>query len=93
MTVIGMKFSPRMTSRFNMSNRIKQTVVQEKFLVSTVEIETIWGSSRMEYETMVFHCNASGEVTDRMELYCNRYSFLQDAHEGHEATVLMYQNK
>jgi len=82
-----------MTSRFNMSNRIKQTVVQEKFLVSTVEIETIWGSSRMEYETMVFHCNASGEVTDWMELYCDRYSNLQTAIEGHEATVLMYQNK
>jgi hypothetical protein len=76
-----------------MSNRIKQTVVNKKFLVSTVEIETIWGSSRMEYETMVFHCNAAGEVTDWIELYCNRYSFLQDAIEGHEATVLMYQNK
>jgi hypothetical protein len=76
-----------------MSNRIKQTVVNKMFLVSTVEIETIRWRSPGEYETMVFHCNAAGEVTDWIELYCNRYSFLQDAHEGHEATVLMYQNK
>jgi hypothetical protein len=82
-----------MTSRFNMSNILKQTVVQEKYLVSTIELGRYFGGSSMEYETMVFHCNAAGEVTDWIELYCNRYSFLQDAIEGHEATVLMYQNK
>ena len=41
---------------------------------------------------MVFSCDADGEVTDWRELYCDRYTILQAALEGHEAVVFKYQN-
>lgn len=58
-----------------MKNIIKKN--GKHYLVSTVDtFDNGW-------ETMVFLCDADGEVADWAELACNRYSDREEADTGH----------
>lgn len=67
---------------------LKQTIVGGKFKVSTVQLPLPYG---LEYETMVFPCDARGNVIDWSEDYCDRYKTEEQALEGHASTVKEYE--
>lgn len=67
-----------------MNNRMLAcTIVNNKYLVSTVAL--MFGDK--VYETMVFHCDVNGRVTDWMELDCEQYNAANTAMDGHQAMV------
>jgi hypothetical protein len=57
------------------------------FLVSTVELGG-WGQG---YETMVFRSDTDGEVSDWMDLACDRYDTHEEALRGHRAMTRDFQ--
>jgi len=63
-----------------MRMNIGRTIVGEKFLVSTVDA---WGT----IETMVFECDAAGEVSSWTEKDCRRYASIGAARKGHKEMV------
>lgn len=78
-------------------NMVDRTVVNAKYVVSTVRLA---GADRMPdiyggriFETMVFHSDANGNVTDWIELDCNRYSSIEAARMGHNDMVLNWTNR
>ena len=80
-------------------NQIDRTVVNNKYVVSTVRLPGYELAPRLYdelgggYETMVFHCDADGIVTDWLELDCRRYRSLEAARAGHDGVVLDWINK
>lgn len=83
---------------------IEKTVIADPrddasfLLVSTVRLfnrddgllplyESLLGNSH-PYETMVFKCNADGEVSSWAEQYAKRYLYEEEAAEGHDKVVL-----
>ena len=80
-------------------NVIDRTVVNNKYVVSTVSLPGYELAPRLYdelgggYETMVFHCDADGIVTDWLELDCRRYRSHQAARAGHNDVVLDWINK
>ena len=72
-------------------NMIDRTVVNNKYVVSTVRLPLIFDGE--EFETMVFHCDEQGTVTDWLELDCRRYHSVEAARDGHNDVVLDFLTK
>jgi hypothetical protein len=60
-------------------------------VVSTVQLPLLWG--RVEFESMTFAADVDGEITDWLELSCNRYSTVEHAMEGHADMVQEWYNE
>ncbi len=60
-------------------------------VVSTVLLPHLWG--RVEYETMTFAADEAGEITDWLELDCDRYYTPEQAVEGHADVVAKWYNE
>lgn len=77
-----MDISPAMT---RIQNRVGD------LLVSTVRLSEpwlYWGvGEQLWYETMVFRVSDDGDIDYRGDLYCARYSSLEEAQEGHDDVV------
>ena len=65
---------------------IARTLVAKKYIVSTVDLGRF-------YETMVFHADKNGEVTDWMDLDCARYPSQGFAEAGHRRIVAKWRKK
>ena len=82
-----------------MANVIERTVVNNRYVVSTVRLPgfelapDLYNELGGEFETMVFPCDEQGNVTDWMELTCRRYRSVADARAGHNDVVLDWINK
>ena len=78
---------------------IDRTVVNNKYLVSTVRLPGYELATRLYdelgggFETMVFSCDEQGKVKDWIELDGRRYRSLKDAQTGHDDVVLEWINK
>lgn len=60
-------------------------------VVSTVLLPHMW--DRVEYETMTFAADEAGEITDWLELDCDRYYTPEQAVEGHADVVAKWYNE
>lgn len=58
-------------------------------LISTVHLD--WGHYE-EIETMIFECDADGNVENWSELYCQRYFSDEEAIEGHALILQKVRN-
>jgi hypothetical protein len=58
----------------------------DNYMVSTVRLGSFYGDDDM-YETMVFDCDDSGNITTYTDLLCNRYANPDAAEKGHQAVV------
>ena len=81
----------------NNPNIIDRTVVNSKYVVSTVRLA---GADRtpdlyggLIFETMVFTCDEQGTITDWLELDCQRYRTLDEARTGHSDMVQNWTNR
>ena len=60
------------------------------YWVSTVDLgldHSFGEGPPLYWETMIFQCDESGEVSDWGKLYCDRYSSKADAEIGHAFAV------
>jgi hypothetical protein len=77
-------------------NIIDRTVVNGKYLVSTVRLA---GTLRLDlytghiFETMVFASDAEGDVTNWQELDSQRYRTIDEARIGHNDMVQSWTDK
>lgn len=69
-----------------MKMNIGRTIVASKYIVSTVDA---WGA----IETMVFECDAQGNVTNFLELDARRYTTYEEAKAGHKHMVETWERK
>ena len=72
--------------------KVAKTVLKNGVVVSTVKLHVDHGhgGTPMWYETMVFACDKSGDVTDWVDLYCKRYTTEDEAKTGHEYVILLF---
>lgn len=83
----------------NNPNIIDRTVVNNKYVVSTVLLAGydaapwLFDDHGGGFETMVFPCDEQGTVTDWMELDCRRYHSVEAARDGHNDVVLDFLTK
>lgn len=68
---------------------VAMDMVQNRYIVSTIFLGIDHGFDGVPkwYETMVFKCDAAGNVTDWIELACDRYTTREEAIEGHANMV------
>ncbi len=65
--------------------KAKLLINGQHYVVSTVELA--FKGLSAPYETMVFACDAEGEVTNWSELYCDTYDSEEEARKGHEFAI------
>lgn len=70
-------------------NRIASTLVGGVWWVSTVDL-TSFDPIGYACETMVFPCDATGEVISWEESYCDRYHTREGAEDGHAEAVRLF---
>lgn len=75
------------------NKRIDDTIVnigEKNYWVSTVDVGLDMSYDEnppLYWETMIFECDADGNVLSWSALYCNRYSSKEDAIDGHANAV------
>jgi hypothetical protein len=77
-----------MTTEMSNPNIIARSIVDRKYVVSTVRL-----LSSPSFETMVFPCDEQGTVTDWIELDCQQYRTLDEARAGHSDMVQNWTNR
>lgn len=50
-------------------------------------VDTRWVDDCGCFETMVFHCDKNGEITDHFGIDSNRYCNQSDAEQGHNEMI------
>jgi len=84
-----------MGTKMNNPYMIDRTVVNGKYVVSTVRLqlpdEDIYGG--LVFETMVFPCDADGVVSKWREHDCQRYRTFDEARTGHNDMVQNWTNR
>jgi hypothetical protein len=73
---------------------MKNIIVRDgkTYLVSTVDLgPELAAIADYRFETMVFHCDPHGTITDYGELYSKRYAAKTNAMRGHDAACENFQ--
>ena len=80
-------------TKMNNPNMIDRTIVGGAYLVSTVRLAGGGLYGGHIFETMVFPCDAEGDVTNWQELDSQRYRTIDEARIGHNDMVQSWTDK
>lgn len=80
-------------TKMNNPNIIDRTVVNSKYVVSTVRLAGGGLYGGHIFETMVFPSDAEGDVTNWLELDSQRYRTIDEARIGHNDMVQSWTDK